>query len=177
LADPVRGNTPYQTISTDDIGGFVALAFERPKEFIGLELEIAGSELTNLQAAEVFSRVLNRPVKFQRLIVRLFLGKESYQMFHRINSEGNRANISELRRKYPEVRLHTWKSGSAKADGTSAGYVFGHRRTRGHDDSRVGGNTKFYGAALFRLRKVGHDSCAEQGDLAGVNGRTLRPLR
>jgi uncharacterized protein YbjT (DUF2867 family) len=110
LADPIRGDKPYQTIATDDIGGFVALAFERPKDFIGLELEIAGSELTNLQAAEVFSRVLNRPVKFQKLpmlIVKLFLGKEFYEMFHWFNIKGYQANIAELRRKYPDVRLHS----------------------------------------------------------------------
>ena len=110
LADPIRGDRPYQTIATDDIGGFVALAFDRPKEFIGLELEIAGSELTNHQTAAVFSRVLNRPVKFQKLpmpIVRLFLGKEFYEMFHWFNTAGFQANIPELRRKYPEVHLHS----------------------------------------------------------------------
>lgn len=110
LADPIRGDKPYQTIATDDIGAFAALAFERPKDFIGAELEIAGSELTNIEAAKVFSRVLNRPVKFQKLplpIVRLVLGKEFYQMFHWFNTKGYRANIPELRRKYPEVHLHT----------------------------------------------------------------------
>ena len=88
----------------------MALAFERPQQFIGVELEIAGSELTNIQAAEVFSRVMNRPVKFRKLpmpIVRLFLGKEFYEMFYWFNKEGFRANIPELRRKYPEVHLHT----------------------------------------------------------------------
>jgi uncharacterized protein YbjT (DUF2867 family) len=110
LTDPIRGDKSYQTIATDDIGGFVALAFERPNEFIGFELEIAGSELTNRQAADVFSRVMNRPVKFQRLpmlIVRLFLGKEFYEMFHWFNTAGFQANIPELRRRYPEIRLHT----------------------------------------------------------------------
>ena len=110
LADPIRGDKPYQTIATDDIGAFAALAFERPKEFIGLDLEIAGSELTNIDAAKVFSRVLNRPVKFQKLplpIVRLVLGKEFYEMFHWFNSKGYQANIPELRRRYPEVRLHS----------------------------------------------------------------------
>ena len=110
LADPIRGDKPYQTIATDDIGAFVALAFERAKEFIGMELEIAGSELTNIQAATVFSRVLNRPVKFQKLpmpIVKVFLGKEFYQMFNWFNTLGYQANIPELRRRYPEVRLHT----------------------------------------------------------------------
>ena len=110
LTDPIRGDKPYQTIATDDIGAFVALAFERPKDFIGLELEIAGSELTNLKAAEVFSRVLNRHVKFKKLpmlVVKLFLGEEFYQMFDWFNNKGYQANIPELRRKYPEVHLHT----------------------------------------------------------------------
>ena len=110
LMDPIRADKAYQTIASEDIGGFVALAFERPKEFIGMELEIAGSELTNPEAAQVFSRVLGKPVKFQKLpmpMVRLVLGKEFYQMFRWFNQAGFKANISELRRKYPEVPLRT----------------------------------------------------------------------
>ena len=112
---PARGfdeaaDKPYQTIATDDIGAFVALAFERPKDFMGLELEIAGSELTNLEAAQVFSRVMGKPVKFCRLplpVVRLVLGKEFYIMFRWFNEEGYKADIAGLRRRYPEVHLHT----------------------------------------------------------------------
>ena len=110
LVDPVRADKPYQTIATDDIGAFVALVFERPKEFIGQALEIAGSELTNLEAAEVFSRVLGKKVKFRRLplpIVRLVLGKEYYQMFHWFNHAGFNADIEGLRRRYPEVHLRS----------------------------------------------------------------------
>jgi uncharacterized protein YbjT (DUF2867 family) len=110
LMDPIRADKPYQTIAAADIGAFVALAFSRPKDFIGMELEIAGSELTNPQAAEIFSRVLGKPVKFQKLpmpAVRLLLGKEFYQMFRWFNEEGFKANIPELRRSYPEVHLHS----------------------------------------------------------------------
>jgi uncharacterized protein YbjT (DUF2867 family) len=110
LADPLRGDRPYQTIATDDIGAFVALAFERPTEFIGKQLEIAGSELTNVEAAKVFSRVMGRPVKFRRLpmpIVRLFMGEEFYKMFRWFNEAGFKADIAGLRRRYPEVHLHT----------------------------------------------------------------------
>ena len=110
LADPIRADKPYQTIATDDIGAFVALAFERPKDFIGLELEIAGSELTNLEAAEVFGRVMGKPVKFRRLpllIVRLVLGKEFFLMFRWFNEAGYKADIAGLRRRYPEVHLHS----------------------------------------------------------------------
>jgi uncharacterized protein YbjT (DUF2867 family) len=110
FADPIRADKPYQTIATDDIGAFVALAFERPAEFIGKELEIAGSELTNPEAAQVFSRVLGKPVKFQKLplpLVRLILGKEFYMMFRWFNEAGFKADIPGLRRAYPEIHLHT----------------------------------------------------------------------
>jgi uncharacterized protein YbjT (DUF2867 family) len=110
LMDPIRADKPYQTIATEDIGSFVALAFDRPEKFIGLELEIAGSELTNREAAEVFSRVLGKRVKFQRLpmpLVRLVLGKEFYQMFLWFNAKGFKADIAELRSKYPDAKLQT----------------------------------------------------------------------
>jgi hypothetical protein len=54
LMNPIRADKSYQTIAGNDIGAFIALAFYRPQEFIGTELEIAGSELTNPEAAQVF---------------------------------------------------------------------------------------------------------------------------
>lgn len=108
LVDPIRPDKSYQTIASQDVGAFAALAFERPKDFLSVELEIAGSELTNPQAAEIFSRVLGRPVRFQKLpmlVVKLFMGKEFYQMFRWFNESGFRADISLLKRKYPEVPL------------------------------------------------------------------------
>jgi uncharacterized protein YbjT (DUF2867 family) len=110
LMDPIRADKPYQTIASEDIGAFAALAFERGREFIGLDLEIAGSELTNPEAAQVFSRVLGKPVKFRTLpmpMVRLVLGKEFYQMFRWFNEAGFKADIASLRRRYPEVHLQT----------------------------------------------------------------------
>ncbi len=110
LTDPIRGDKPYQTIATDDIGAFVALAFERPWDFMGRELEIAGSELTNIEAAKVFSRVLGKLVKFQKLplpLVKLILGKEFYLMFRWFNDAGFKADIAGLRRQFPEIHLQT----------------------------------------------------------------------
>ena len=74
-----------------------------------MELEIAGSELTNVEAAEVFSCVLKRPVKFIRLpmlVVKFFMDKEFYKMSCWLNNGSFKANVAELRRKYPEVHLH-----------------------------------------------------------------------
>ena len=108
LADPIRGDKPYQTIAIENIGAFAALAFEKPEMFLGLELEVAGNEMTNVEAAATFSRVLGRPVKFQKLplpLVRLILGREFYQMFRWFNQAGFKADIPALKKKYPEVRL------------------------------------------------------------------------
>jgi uncharacterized protein YbjT (DUF2867 family) len=108
--DPIRHDKPYQSIATDDIGAFVALAFDRPREFIGMELEIAGSELTPRQTADIFSRVMGKPVKYGKLpmlAARILLGKDFHAMFRWLNRDGFQANIPELRRKYPEVHLHS----------------------------------------------------------------------
>jgi uncharacterized protein YbjT (DUF2867 family) len=109
LFDPVRGNKPLQTIASDDIGKFISLAFSQPDRFIGRELEIAGSELTSLEAADVFSRVLGRPVKVRHLplpVVRINMGKEWYLMFTWMKKSGGfQADIPGLRRDYPGVRL------------------------------------------------------------------------
>ena len=94
--DPVRPDKTYQSIATDDIGAFVALAFDRPKQFIGMELEIAGSELTPRQTADTFSRVMGKPVKYGRLpmlAARILLGKDFHAMFRWLNRDGFQANI------------------------------------------------------------------------------------
>ena len=108
LFNPVRAERRLQTIASDDIGKFISLAFARPDRFIGLELEIAGSELNSPETAEVFSRVLGRRVKAHHLplpVVRLSMGKEWYQMFTWLNKSGFQADIPALRRDYPEVPL------------------------------------------------------------------------
>ena len=108
LLDPIRAGKPLQTIASDDIGKFISLAFAQPDRFIGLELEIAGSELTRPDTAEVFSRVLGRRVKAYHLplpLVRLSMGKEWYQMFAWLNKNGFQADIPALRRDYPDVPL------------------------------------------------------------------------
>jgi uncharacterized protein YbjT (DUF2867 family) len=132
LVDPIRADKPYQTIAGDDIGAFVALAFDRPAEFIGQAIEIAGSELTNRQAAEVFSRVLGKRVAFRRLpllIVRLVLGREFYQMFRWFDRAGFAADIEGLRRRYPDIRLRS-RNGCAMKAGTSAPVMSAHPRAR-----------------------------------------------
>jgi uncharacterized protein YbjT (DUF2867 family) len=108
LLTPIRAEKPLQTIAADDIGQFISLAFTQPERFIGLELEIAGSELTSPEAAEVFARVLGRRMTIHRLpifMVRLSMGKEWAQMFGWLDKCGFQADIPALRRDHPEITL------------------------------------------------------------------------
>jgi uncharacterized protein YbjT (DUF2867 family) len=110
LVDPIFPDRNIQQIATDDIGAFAALAFERPGEFMNIAIEIASDEFTNPEAAEIFSKVLGRKVRFRKLpmiIVKYFMGKESHQMFSWINSEGYKSDIKYLKSNYPEIKLTT----------------------------------------------------------------------
>ncbi len=116
----LRPARTMQMIAVDDIGGFAALAFEKPREFIGRAFELAGDELTMPQVAEAFSRVLGRTVRFvEQPIeqVRSF-NKEYAVMFEWFNREGYKADIAALRALYPG--LHNFQAWLDKSDWAQA---------------------------------------------------------
>lgn len=63
LEIPIRAHQRLQLISTEDIGAFAALAFERPADFLGAAFDIAGDALTPSQMAAVFTRVTGKQVQ------------------------------------------------------------------------------------------------------------------
>ena len=112
LVHPIVPNRKLQLIPTDDIGAFVAAAFEGPEKFVGLAIDIASDELTNPGIAETFSKVMERPIRFKRLpmlIVRLFMDKELYQMFHWINKVGYDVDIPDIQSNFPAVKLTSFE--------------------------------------------------------------------
>jgi uncharacterized protein YbjT (DUF2867 family) len=118
----LRPARTLQMIAVDDIGGFAALAFEKPGEYIGRTFELAGDELTMPQVAEAFSRVLGRTVRFvQQPIeqVRSF-SKEYAVMFEWFNREGYKADIVALRALYPGLHnFQAWLDRSGWAQATA----------------------------------------------------------
>src|SRR5262249_34656610 len=61
---PLVADKKLSMVAVDDIGHFTALAFERPGDFIGAAFEVASEELSMIEIADVFSRVMGRPVRF-----------------------------------------------------------------------------------------------------------------
>lgn len=63
---PLSPDTRLQMIAVDDIGAFVALAFEHPGHWHDRTYELAGDELSMRELAEAFSRASAREVRYQR---------------------------------------------------------------------------------------------------------------
>jgi len=97
-----------QYIAVDDIGGFVALAFANPQEWLGKGLEIAGDELTESQIAGTFSRVIGRPVQLSSTNP-MGDDPEGQKMVKWFEEHGYQADIPALRKLYPQLTdFETW---------------------------------------------------------------------
>jgi uncharacterized protein YbjT (DUF2867 family) len=108
----VRPELPMPLISVSDIGAFAAIAFERPEEFLGRTVEIAGDVLTPPEIAETFGRVCGLPARFRQTpieAVRAF-DEQLAQMFTFFNEQPSEPpGLPALRADHPGLmRLETW---------------------------------------------------------------------
>jgi len=100
-----------QLIAVDDIGAFAALAFDRPDDFLGQAVEIAGDELTMPQIAETWSKVSGKPIRFVEMPLEQLrqFNAESAIMFEWFTNAGYQADIPALRELYPPLKtFETW---------------------------------------------------------------------
>lgn len=111
---PTWGIAPgrkLQIVAVDDIGAFAAIAFERPDEFIGRAIELAGDDLTEDEVAAVFSRVTGRTVTVDRSQPEGAPepDAEMVAMIKWFNEHGYQADIDALRKIHPDLKnLETW---------------------------------------------------------------------
>jgi uncharacterized protein YbjT (DUF2867 family) len=104
-----RGRRPgkaSQYVATDDIGVFAEMAFAKPEQFLGKTIELAGDELTEQQIADVFSKVIGRPVKVtegQNSGIGIS-DEERLAMQNFFNGVGYDADIPALRALYPGLQ-------------------------------------------------------------------------
>jgi uncharacterized protein YbjT (DUF2867 family) len=102
----LRPDKTIQLVATDDIGVFAELAFAKPEQYMGQTIQLAGDELTETQIAEVFTKVIGRPVK--ALGPQMPQGaaptEEQIAMFTFFNGVGYDADIASLRSIYPGLQ-------------------------------------------------------------------------
>ena len=64
FAQALGPDTHQDYVAIGDIGRVAAAAFARPDDFQGQTVDLAGDRFTQLEAAEIFSRVLGRTVEY-----------------------------------------------------------------------------------------------------------------
>lgn len=119
LSLALRPEKLLQMLAVEDLGAFAGILFENPEKYIDKELELAGTELTMLEAAGVFSRVLGRKVLFEELpLSRVRAVNEGMaSMYDWLNDYGFNADIKMLQKIYPLftsleswLRIHHWEN-------------------------------------------------------------------
>jgi uncharacterized protein YbjT (DUF2867 family) len=107
---PLRPETRLQMVAVDDIGAFVALAFEHSGKWMNRTFEIAGDELSMTQLTQAFSRMLGHEVKYVQLSWDDFakrIDPAHFKMFQWFDREAYRVDISAVRQELPQ--LHTFE--------------------------------------------------------------------
>ncbi len=111
FSTPLTRETKLQMIAVDDIGAFAAMAFERPQEYIGKAIELAGDELSFTTVAELYTKVTGKQHRFveQSMEVAREFSAEAADMYEWFNREGYRADIPALRNIHSELlTMEAW---------------------------------------------------------------------
>ncbi|MFE1956293.1 NmrA/HSCARG family protein [Streptomyces sp. NPDC059524] len=111
VALALKPDTRVQYIAVEDIGWFAAEAFDRPGEYLGRKLEIAGDELTAAEVAEAFAARTGTPARFQELPLDMVASNpyipnapEIALMFEWFQDHGYQADIPALRAAHPGLK-------------------------------------------------------------------------
>jgi uncharacterized protein YbjT (DUF2867 family) len=120
---PMSPETPFQQIAVEDIGFFVAEAFDKPEEWLGQEVEIAGDERAIEEVANTFSEFIGKEVAYSQVLWDDYerqAGHEYTVMFRWFEDEGYEADIDALREIHPDLQdfdsyleKHGWKEAVA----------------------------------------------------------------
>ena len=99
----IRPEKTLQGIAVEDIGVFVSLVFADPGKFKGQTIELAGDELTEPKMAEVFSKVIGRPVTVGAPGPSWAPEEETKAIHNFFNGEAYTADIAAIRKIHPKL--------------------------------------------------------------------------
>ena len=103
---PLSPDTRMQMIAVDDIGAFVALAFEHRGHWHNRAYDLAGDELSMTELAQAFSHVLGREVRYEQMSWDHFeqqAGHELTVMYRWFEETGYNVDIAQVRQQYPKL--------------------------------------------------------------------------
>ena len=107
-----------QQISVDNIGAFGAALIERRESVFGKRFDIAGDELTGAEAMKIVSQASGKNIGYESFDPEIMRADnpDFAEMFLWFNRVGYSANISGLRRDFPEVNWGNYKEWANRQD-------------------------------------------------------------
>ena len=111
LALPMPPDRPLQHIPVGDIASFVALALENPSRFLNQRIDIASDELSGRRAAEIISNASGHTIDYAQIpIAKAYeMSEDVARMYEWFDNVGYSADITALRRNYPETGWRTFE--------------------------------------------------------------------
>lgn len=110
FTQPLSAGTKLQQIAADDIGAFVAAAFDDPASWIGKTAELAGDEMSMTQLADVFTATRGAPVAYRQTPWADYeqrMGREYTLMLRFLEEKGYHADPAVLRSLVPGAKTLT----------------------------------------------------------------------
>ncbi|GBR00961.1 putative nucleoside-diphosphate-sugar epimerase [Asaia lannensis NBRC 102526] len=107
----LRRNQAMQLVSVQDVAWFAAEAFEKPDQYLGRAIELAGDSVTGRSAASILKDAGIRPCHSFTIpsVMRKRLPEDFRLMFEWIARDGFKADIPALRHEYPVLlTLEDW---------------------------------------------------------------------
>ena len=99
---PIATDRPLQQAAIGDVAAFAVLAIERPAEFAAQRIGIASDELSARQAAAALARVIERPLRAERIAAdQLPPGLRA--LFAWLEEDGHHVNTPALHRRHPDI--------------------------------------------------------------------------
>lgn len=118
-AIPMSPTRKLAQIAVADIAAFAVLAIESPERFRGKRFDIAGDEVSGLEAVEILSRVSGRTFSYFQVpleMIRERMGEDGATMYEWFERVGYRVDIAGLRRDHPEVGWHSFEAWAEAQD-------------------------------------------------------------
>jgi uncharacterized protein YbjT (DUF2867 family) len=111
LSLPLPPHRGLQMVPMADLAAFCARILEWPDEFFGRRFEVASDEVTGEQAAALIAYVSGHKLHYEEAPLEAVRSRNEdlARMFEWLQTVGYHANISGLRRDYPEVGWHTFE--------------------------------------------------------------------
>jgi uncharacterized protein YbjT (DUF2867 family) len=120
LSLPLPSTRKLQMISLADIGSFVRLVLERPRDFQGKRIDLASDDLTPEEAASLLAHATGRTLLFRETPLEVVRAQHEgyFRMWSWLGRVGHDTDVRALQRAHPEVGWLSFADWARRQDWT-----------------------------------------------------------